>query len=76
MRDVIYGGGAAEDTESLLSCFTCLLLEEGYSSFLTPEMEVVAYKLVMRAWSLAFHPSSGVRCEAGLERYGERCGGI
>ncbi len=39
------------------------------------EMEVNAYKLAMTAWTNAFHPDSGDRCEGILEEYGERFGG-
>ena len=62
---------SAEGAESLLAH---LLLGSG-GSLLTPETEVSAYGLAMAAWSHAYHPQAGDRCESILERYGERFGG-
>lgn len=61
---------AAEQNERLLDH-----LLDGGRAAPPPRAEAEAYALAMEAWSLAFHAHSGDRCEAVLERYGERFGG-
>ena len=64
---------AAERATTLLMHLITQQREKGMK--ISPALEVSAYKLVMNAWSLVYHWSSGDRCEEVLEVYGQKFGG-